>query len=86
MTDLIRRDITEVLADLPRRCALHNAANGSPIMVARGERGYWNLRPGFDVDGYNERRGITAAQIEAMEIGSMFGFDAPGADPLNALK
>lgn len=48
----------------------------------RGESGY---RPASitDVERYNSALGVTPAQAEAMLAGSMFGFDVPGADPLN---
>lgn len=31
----------------------------------------------------NTRAGVTPAQAEAMQIGSMFGWEVPGADPDN---
>lgn len=31
----------------------------------------------------NQRNGVTPQQAEAMEIGSMFGWEIPGADPDN---
>ena len=82
MKDLVQRDITEILADLPKLCALRNLTDGKPIIVKRGETGYWPA-PNIDPDAFNARRGITPAQVEAMRIGSMFGFHVPGADPLN---
>lgn len=30
---------------------------------------------------FNKRLGVTPAQRDAMEVGSMFGWDVPGADP-----
>ena len=34
-------------------------------------------------DELNEKLGVTPAQRQAMEIGSMAGWDVPGADPKN---
>ena len=39
---------------------------------------------GYDCPGYyeqNRKLGVTTAQEEAMKIGSMCGWDVPGADP-----
>lgn len=79
---LIERDITEILPDLPRLCALTDLVTGTTILVRRGIQGYWPA-PHLDADEYNARHGITQAQMRAMETGSHFGFHVPGADPLN---
>ena len=79
---LIERDITAILADLPKLCALSDLVTGNTIMVKRGETGYWQM-PHIDADGYNARHGITPAQVRAMETGSHFGFHVPGAEPIN---
>ncbi|GIK74394.1 MAG: hypothetical protein BroJett021_33820 [Chloroflexota bacterium] len=60
-------------------------------LVVRGERGYNKLdfdNPTLDVNAVkelvlrlNNKLGITPHQAECMLIGSMFGWDAPGADP-----
>lgn len=77
-------DVMATLAKLPEMCASRDLADGSPIILKRGVQGYWPApRSNFDVDGFNARHGVTAAQREAMEIGSMFGWDVPGADPDN---
>lgn len=61
------------------------------ICIRRGESGYhlsdWDTgdkeRNVELADLMNERRGVTPAQRQAMEIGSMAGWDVPGADPSN---
>lgn len=77
-----RRNISEVLANLPAFCAAEHPTDCSPILIKRGESGYWPA-PGVHVATFNRQRGISAAQVEAMLVGSLFGFDCPGADPLN---
>ncbi len=59
-------------------------------IIKRGESGYY--RTDFDhrsmdddfvkafVDDANKRLGVTSAQATAMQIGSMMGWDVPGAD------
>jgi hypothetical protein len=72
--------MTDLDNKLPEICASFHPTTGKPILIKRGERGYWPTWDAFDVDGFNEHRGVTAAQREAMEIGSMC-WDVPGADP-----
>jgi len=67
---------------LPRECASLHPTEETPILIKRGHEGYYPIHPATDVDRFNKERDITSAQIAAMEIGSMFGWDAPGADPL----
>jgi len=38
--EFIRRNISEVLADLPEICAAHLPSDNSPILIKRGTRGY----------------------------------------------
>jgi len=71
---------------LPRECAARLAMDDSPILIKRGESGYFPLAPATDVDKFNADRGITEAQVNAMEAGSMFGWECPGADPLTWTK
>jgi hypothetical protein len=73
-------DVLDTLKKLPSMCAATDP-QGAPVLLKRGVAGYWPLRPGFDVDGFNQRHGVTSRQVQAMEIGSIFGWDAPGADP-----
>lgn len=80
--ELIRRSIAEKFKDLPEFSAAILPGNQLTVMIRRGEIGYWPLQ-GADVDDFNRRRNVTAAQAAAMLTGSMFGWDAPGSDPLN---
>jgi len=79
---LVKRKQNKILADLPETCALTDMVTGSTIIVKRGETGYWPM-PHLNAELYNKNLGISPAQVEAMRTGSHFGFDIPGADPLN---
>jgi hypothetical protein len=83
MTELVHRDMLEVLADLPELCAARLNSTGQPILLKRGHRGYWPFRHDLDVKAFNEHHKVTPRQVEAMEIGSLVGFDVPGADVRN---
>jgi hypothetical protein len=69
------------LEKLPALCALHHITTGKPVIVKRGEMGYYPQEDDFDVDFFNEVHGITENQKMCMQIGSMYGFHVPGADP-----
>lgn len=69
------------LAKLPEMCGAHLAGTGEPIVIKRGEKGYWPMPDGMTVETINETFGATPAQVAAMEAGSMFGWEVPGADP-----
>lgn len=73
-------DVLDTLQKLPPMCAARHPSDNSVILIKRGVMGYWKAPAGIDPDLYNERRGITAAQVEAMQIGSMFGWDVPGVE------
>ena len=68
---------------LPEICAAHLPSDNSAILIKRGERGYCLRWEAYDGERFNKHHGITDAQVGAMLTGSMFGFDCPGADPLN---
>ena len=78
------------LADgLPELCFSTLPGTGELIGIKRGESGYylsdWNTgdraRNKELADESNKALGVTDTQRQAMEVGSMFGWDAPGADP-----
>ena len=74
---------------LPDACLTLKPSDGALIYIERGQSGYnssnWdtgNLNENRIIaDYYNEQRGISRAQEEAMLNGSMFGWDTPAADP-----
>ena len=75
---------------LPEKCFSFLESSGELIVIEKGKRGYSptgiypqdpDIRAG--VDAANGDNGITKAQSAAMMAGSMFGWDAPAADPAN---
>ena len=75
--------VLDNLHKLPEICASVSLINHSPIIIRRGVMGYYPAPPKLNVDRFNIRHNVTTAQREAMEIGSMFGWEVPGADPDN---
>ena len=78
------------LADgLPEKCFSTLMTTGQLICIKRGDTGYypseWDTgdkeRNVELADDLNKKLGVTPAQRQAMEIGSMAGWDVPGADP-----
>lgn len=51
------------------------------VAVKRGEAGFVPIFSRMSADDLNFAMGVTPAQREAMLVGSMFGFDVPGANP-----
>ena len=74
---------------LPEMCFSTLKTTGDLICIKRGESGYypsdWSThdkeRNAELADELNEQLGVTDEQRKAMEAGSMFGWDCPGADP-----
>lgn len=67
---------------LPDMCFVEHM--GKAVIVKNGESGYYPLDfdlPVEHIDEHNENLGVTKAQAKAMKIGSLFGWDVPGADP-----
>ncbi len=75
--------------DLPETCFATLPGTGELIILKRGETGYshsnWETgdkAQNAEIASHNNSRmGITPAQVEAMVVGSMCGFNVPGADP-----
>lgn len=83
------------LADgLPELCFSTLLTSGELICIKRGETGYfpseWDTgdkeRNVELADQLNEQLGVTMWQRKAMEVGSMCGWDVPGADPAKYLE
>ena len=76
---------------LPQLCFTLLPGTGQLICVKRGESGYypsdWSTPDAQEnrriADEQNQKLGVTPAQETAMKIGSMCGWDVPGADPDN---
>ena len=81
----------QIAEGLPELCFSTLQTTGQLICIRRGETGYypseWETgdkeRNVEEADRLNEKLGVTPAQRMAMEIGSMAGWDVPGADPKN---
>jgi len=95
--NLIKRRALDVINSFPKAVAvdLRKLHCESPFGVVHpGERGYqpiWSDKLTLDeldeiVMRQNDTRKPTPAEREAAQIGSMFGWDCPGADPLNCEK
>lgn len=79
---------------LPLMCYSTLKSTGDLIVIKRGETGYFKTE--LNTPDPNENRQIAAnlnkiinlsdAQLKAMEFGSMFGWDKPGAKPEAYLK
>lgn len=76
---------------LPEMCFSILKSTGEIICIKRGKSGYypsdWNGPDpelnAIKTNELNDQLGVTPEQRQAMEIGSMFGWDVPGADPAN---
>lgn len=83
------------LAKLPAKCYAILLTDNNLIIIKAGEKGYYKVGQkwpeqeckdrGITMDEFadflNKEDGVTKGQREAMEAGSMFGWEVPGADP-----
>ena len=75
--------------ELPETCFSILPSSGQLIIIRCGERGYypseWDTGDKEQnvelADELNEKLGVSPIQRQAMEVGSMAGWDVPGADP-----
>ena len=69
------------LAKLPERCVSREPASGRLVMLIRGKKGFQYINAERSPESYNRALGLSYEQVEAMEYGALFGFDAELADP-----
>lgn len=93
--ELIKRTAKEIIENLPFECwSVLNTDPNQLIKIKAGESGYYPINnvPSHWLkdktmkqyaNELNEQDGIKPNIVQAMEIGSMFGWGCPGADPLN---
>ncbi len=78
-------------SSLPEQCYGVLPNTGEFIIVKKGESGYYRTDISMGskeenralADEYNGKLGVSKAQAAAMLVGSMFGWQVPGADPKN---
>lgn len=78
------------MSKYPDYCFICLKTSNEVVVVHPYTKGYSPTREGNQpwygqetADLANAERGITKAQARAMEMGSMFGWDIPAADPDN---
>ena len=61
----------------------HNKTPNAPrvLKLQRGEPGFRFVVTAWSAAALNKQIGVTAAQVAAMQCGSMMGWHVPGADP-----
>jgi len=76
-----KRDHLDAVNSLPEMCAVLSPGSGEPVIIKRGETGYYPMVPGRTPDEINTLFGATPQHCAAMLMGSIAGFHVPGADP-----
>lgn len=70
-------------ANLPKYAFVQSHVSGETMMIVRGEKGFQfdkNVAK-FTAEELNTIRGVKPEEVKAMEVGALFGWDVPGADP-----
>ena len=75
--------VQEIAQGLPSVSFARLPSTGETIIIKRGELGYYPSQSHRAPEELNADLEVTPAQAEAMLVGSMFGWDVPGADPAN---
>jgi hypothetical protein len=66
---------------LPKFCYHTHPTTGKTVILQRGVVGYYDTGLDTPATVLNRHLGVTPAQAEAMFVGSMFGWEVPGANP-----
>lgn len=79
-------EVAETFPGLPETSFAILPSDGRVIRIQRGERGYYPTSMGPEnaeaiCESLNKESEVTKAQAEAMFVGSLFGWDAPGSNP-----
>jgi hypothetical protein len=75
------------MTNYPDIAAVIHPTDGAIVLVRRGQIGFWPAPMLVDTTAaelFNRRQGITPAMRQSMQIGSVFGWNVPGADPVTA--
>ena len=73
--------LPSVLSKLPERCVSREPASGRLVLLQRGQPGFRHIKGERSPEDYNRSLGLSYEQVEAMEYGALFGYDAELADP-----
>ena len=68
-------------AKLPPRCVSRDPASGRLVLLRLDRPGSQPFEGNRSPEDYNRALGLSYEQVEAMEYGALFGFDADLADP-----
>lgn len=82
MKDKRKSQIESNLEQLPFECYALMPTDNTPVLIRKGEPGYYPISPRITKElamEFNQRSGVTPAQVEAMLAGSMFGWNVPAA-------